>query len=127
MASPHRRSKDRRARGPSARPSSPAQQRRARSDSPRSLLIGAWVTTLFALLCVSLATLFTITEYRKCGHIHIDLLLTGVAASTTIGTVYAWYTSSRTRRAARLPTGPPPTRSGASSAGPNAPKSRGGA
>lgn len=126
MANPHPRRKDDHARGPSARPSS-RPQRQANRDSPRSLLIGAWAMTLFALICFSFASYFTITEYHKYGYIHIHLLLTGVACSSIVGAVYSWYVWSRERRATRPSSRPQSGTSKSSPSGPKSPKSRGGA
>lgn len=37
-----------------------------------------------------LACAFTLGEYRKCGHLHIDITITGLGLSMTIGAAYAW-------------------------------------
>jgi len=78
-----------------------------------------------AVLCDWLACIITITEYRKCGHIHIHVMLTGLAASTTFGTVYFWFAWWHRRRAARAPMNPPSSLPGVPSRDSNAPKSRG--
>lgn len=92
MPNPRPRSKKRGSGASFARSPSAPSQRRARGESPRSLLIGALVVACLALLIDTLACLFTVSEYGKCGHLHVDIMLTvtGIALSALAVVAFRW-------------------------------------
>lgn len=107
MPSPPRRSKkdsDRGTKDRSLVTQRPPAQQRTKGDSPRALLLGAIGFTTLAALVDWLACAFTMSEYRKCGHLHFDLMMIGMGLSLTIGSVYTFRAWWKARRAARQPT-----------------------
>lgn len=111
MPSPRPRSKQRRARRSSSGIKRPPAQPRTKGDSPRALLLGAFGFTTIAAALDWLVYAYTLGEFRKCGHLHIDLMLTGVAISLTIGAIVVfrlWWKAYRAARALNAGSGTKP-------------------
>jgi hypothetical protein len=87
MPSPRPRSKQRRVRRSSSGIKRPPTQQRTNADSPRALLLGAIGVTAIAALLDWLVCLSILAEFRRCGHIHIDLMPASMAFLLTIGSV----------------------------------------
>ena len=101
MASPHRKSKRRAGQrtGPPTRAS--ANRRRAQNVTPRAAMVWALGFSLAAGLIDWLACSFTLGEFRRCGHLHIDVTITILALTLTGFAVHTWFSWRRARRSAR--------------------------
>jgi hypothetical protein len=87
MPSPRPRSKQRLVRRSSSGTKRPPAQQRTKADSPRALLLGAIGVTAIAAVLDWLVCVSILGEFRRCGHIHIDLMLASMAFLLTIGSV----------------------------------------
>jgi|GEM_PF-2259366 hypothetical protein len=111
MPSPRPRSNQRRVRRSSSGIKRPPAQQRTKGDSQRALLLGAFGFATLAAALDWLVCAYTLGEFRRCGHLHIDLMLTGVAVSLTIGAIFVfrmWWTAHRAARASNAVSGTKP-------------------
>jgi len=55
------------------------------------------VVACLALLIDTAACLFTVSEYRKCGHLHLEVMLTimGIALSVLAVVAFRWWWKAR--------------------------------
>lgn len=85
MTSPQR---NKRRRQSPATAMSPPSGQQARPLSPRLLLLMTGVIALMASFTIWLAVDFSRLQYRKCGHIHLDGILTLLALVLTAGFIW---------------------------------------
>ncbi len=95
------RSKLRRSGGSAKPPSTDVGTQRTRGDSPRSLLLTAIGVSALAALDDFAAGAFTMSEFRKCGHVHFDVLLTFLGVAFTGMALWTWREWWRLRRTRR--------------------------
>lgn len=84
-------------------PSTTVGTRRTRGDSPRSLLLTAIGMSVLAVLDDFAAGAFTMSEFRKCGHVHFDILTTFLGVAFTGLALWTWRGWWRLRRTRRSP------------------------
>jgi hypothetical protein len=101
-------------------------QRRARRDSPRTLLIFISILTTVALVTDWAVSAGILGEYRRSRHLHIRVDLTLMALGLTALSIYGWVQWRRSRKHMKPPanasaarssdrSGPPSDSSGRSS------------
>lgn len=84
-----------------SRPGSTNQRRARRQQSPRSLLLALILSSVAVLMNASTA-LYIVSEYRRFGHIHLNVgvVLLGIAfAIVPVATWLEWWNVRRNSRA----------------------------
>lgn len=85
-----------------SRPGSTNQRRARRQKSPRSLLLLALIISSVAVLMNASTALYIVSEYRRFGHIHLNVVvvLLGIAfAIVAVATWQDWWNVRRNSRA----------------------------
>lgn len=96
MTSPQR---NKRGRASPAQAKVSTAKQQARQTAPRLLLLMTVVIALMASVAIWLAIDFSCTQYRKCGHIHLDGILTLLAFVLTTGFVWNLFQLIKGRKA----------------------------